>query len=147
MASPTSPTKQCIQCLQINRRASYCYRKKFLLSFTRQYNHHRELERSGRVLKFGSYKHSAQQLMDKGMLVQWTGTADRDWEKVNLTIFGDQAGVFVIEGSRGHLQIPGVSASVLIEDLQQAQFESHPFMTLFEGKLGRDMRAWSIAGE
>ncbi|KAH9226709.1 hypothetical protein K456DRAFT_1803802, partial [Colletotrichum gloeosporioides 23] len=110
-------------------------RKKFLLSFTRQYNHHRELERSGRVLKFGSYKHSAQQLMDKGMLVQWTGTADRDWEKVNLTIFGDQAGVFVIEGSRGHLQIPGVSASVLIEDLQQAQFESHPFMTLFEGKL------------
>lgn len=117
-------------------RANYCYRKKkFLLPFTRQYNHQRELERSGRVPKFGSYKYSARQLMDKGVLVQWTGTADRDWDKINLTISCDQVGVFAIEGSRGHIQIPGASALVPIEDLLQAQFESHQFMTLFEGNL------------
>ncbi|KAL2287808.1 hypothetical protein FJTKL_04628 [Diaporthe vaccinii] len=110
-------------------------KKKFLLPFTRQYNHQRELERSGRVPKFGSYKYSARQLMDKGVLVQWTGTADRDWDKINLTISCDQVGVFAIEGSRGHIQIPGASALVPIEDLLQAQFESHQFMTLFEGNL------------
>lgn len=85
--------------------------------------------------KFGSYKYSARQLMDKGVLVQWTGTADRDWDKISLTISCDQVGVFAIEGSRGHIQIPGASALVPIEDLLQAQFESHQFMTLFEGNL------------
>ncbi|ROW14182.1 hypothetical protein VPNG_04202 [Cytospora leucostoma] len=110
-------------------------KKKFLLPFTRQYNHQRELERSGRVPKFGSYKYSARQLMDKGVLVQWTGTADRDWDKINLSISCDEVGVFSIEGSRGHIQIPGASTLVPIEDLLQAQFESQQFMTLFEGNL------------
>lgn len=110
-------------------------KKKFLLPFTRQYNHQRELERSGRVPKFGSYKYSARQLMDKGVLITWSGTADRDWDKINLTISCDQVGIFAIEGSRGHIQIPGASALVPIEDLLQAQFESHQFMTLFEGNL------------
>lgn len=73
--------------------------------------------------------------MDKGVLVQWTGTADRDWDKINLTISCDQVGVFVIEGSRGHIQIPGASALLSIEDLLQAQFESQQFITLFEGNL------------
>lgn len=85
--------------------------------------------------KFGSYKYSARQLMDKGVLITWSGTADRDWDKINLTISCDQVGVFAIEGSRGHIQIPGASALVPIEDLLQAQFESHQFMTLFEGNL------------
>ncbi|KAJ9152149.1 Ras GTPase-activating-like protein rng2 [Pleurostoma richardsiae] len=110
-------------------------KKRFLLPFTRQYNHQRELERSGRVPKFGSYKYSARQLMDKGVLVSWTGTADRDWDKINLTISCDQVGIFSIEGSRGHIQIPGASALVPIEDLLQAQFEAHQFMNLFEGNL------------
>lgn len=85
--------------------------------------------------KFGSYKYSARQLMDKGVLVQWSGTADRDWDRINLTISCDQVGIFAVEGSRGHIQIPGASAEVPIEDLLQAQFESHQFMTLFEGNL------------
>ncbi|PSR94535.1 hypothetical protein BD289DRAFT_363264 [Coniella lustricola] len=110
-------------------------KKKFLLPFTKQYNHQRELERSGRVPKFGSYKYSARQLMDKGALVTWSGTADRDWDKINLTISCDQVGVFALEGSRGHIQIPGASGLVSIEDLLQAQFESQQFMTLFEGNL------------
>ncbi len=44
-------------------------------------------------------------------------------------------GVFSIEGSRGHIQIPGASALVPIEDLLQAQFEANQFMNLFEGNL------------
>ncbi|KAK4454774.1 hypothetical protein QBC34DRAFT_140781 [Podospora aff. communis PSN243] len=110
-------------------------KKKFLLPFTKQYNHQRELERSGRVPKFGSYKYSARALFDKGVLVSWSGMPERDWGQIDLTISCDEVGVFSLEGSRSHIQIPGASALVPIEDLLQAQFEAHQFMTLFEGNL------------
>ncbi|OAA39169.1 ras GTPase activating protein [Metarhizium rileyi] len=110
-------------------------KKKFILPFTKQYNHQRELERSGRVPKFGSYKYSARTLSEKGVLVSWAGLSDRDWDKINITISCDEVGVFAIEGSRGHIQMPGASALVPIEDMLQAQFESHQFMNLFEGNL------------
>jgi Ras GTPase-activating-like protein IQGAP2/3 len=87
------------------------------------------------VPKFGSYKYSARALSDKGVLVSWQGIPDRDWSQINLTISCDQVGVFSIEGSRGHIQMPGASALVPIEDLLQAQFEAHQFMSLFEGGL------------
>jgi Ras GTPase-activating-like protein IQGAP2/3 len=108
-------------------------KRRFLMPFTKQYNHQRELERSGRVPKFGSYKYSARALSEKGVLVSWAGVAE--WDKVNLTISCDEVGVFSIEGSKGHIQIPGASALVPIEDLLQAQFEAHQFMNLFEGNL------------
>ncbi|KAF4121713.1 Ras GTPase-activating-like protein IQGAP2/3 [Geosmithia morbida] len=110
-------------------------KKRFLLPFTKQYNHQRELERSGRVPKFGSYKYSARALSDKGVLVSWEGVTDRDWEKINLTISCDEVGLFSLEGSRGSIQMPGAIALVPIEDLLQAQFEAHQFMNLFEGNL------------
>ncbi|KKA29968.1 hypothetical protein TD95_003772 [Thielaviopsis punctulata] len=110
-------------------------KKRFLMPFTKQYNHQRELERSGRVPKFGSYKYSVRQLNDKGVVVGWNGVSDRDWDKINLTISCDEVGVFSIEGLRGHVQIPGATATVHIEVLLQAQFDSHQFMNLFEGSL------------
>ncbi|EAQ92625.1 hypothetical protein CHGG_00860 [Chaetomium globosum CBS 148.51] len=110
-------------------------KKRFLLPFTKQYNHQRELERSGRVPKFGSYKYSVRALSDKGVVVSWQGIPERDWGQINLTISCDEVGVFTIEGSRGHIQMPGASALVPIEDLLQAQFEAHQFMNLFEGGL------------
>ncbi|KAK4155529.1 hypothetical protein C8A00DRAFT_31665 [Chaetomidium leptoderma] len=110
-------------------------KKRFLLPFTKQYNHQRELERAGRVPKFGSYKYSARALNDKGVVVSWQGIPERDWGQINLTISCDEVGVFSIEGSRGHIQMPGASALVPIEDLLQAQFEAHQFMSLFEGGL------------
>ncbi|KAG9256102.1 ras GTPase activating protein [Emericellopsis atlantica] len=108
-------------------------RRRFLLPFTKQYNHQRELERSGRVPKFGSYKYSARALSEKGVLVSWAGAGDLD--KTNMTISCDEVGVFNLEGSKGHIQMPGASALVPIEDLLQAQFEAHQFMNLFEGNL------------
>ncbi|KAK0384186.1 hypothetical protein NLU13_8274 [Sarocladium strictum] len=110
-------------------------KKKFLMPFTKQYNHQKELERSGRVPKFGSFKYSARALSEKGVLVSWSGMSERDWDKINLTISCDEVGIFSIEGSRGSIQMPGASALVPIEDLLQAQFEAHQFMNLFEGGL------------
>jgi Ras GTPase-activating-like protein IQGAP2/3 len=128
----TTTTTQHIVCKTNQKQNS---KKRFLLPFTKQYNHQRELERAGRVPKFGSYKYSARALSDKGVVVSWQGIPERDWGQINLTISCDEVGVFSIEGSRGHIQMPGASALVPIEDLLQAQFEAHQFMNLFEGGL------------
>jgi Ras GTPase-activating-like protein IQGAP2/3 len=110
-------------------------KKRFLLPFTRQYNHERELQRTGRQPKFGSFKYSARNLCDKGVLVSWSGYSDKQYEKINITISCDEVGVFFIEGSMGSIQIPGASAQVPLEDCLTAQFNNHQFMNLFEGGL------------
>ncbi|KAI1433498.1 hypothetical protein GGR50DRAFT_668341 [Xylaria sp. CBS 124048] len=109
--------------------------KRHFFPFTKQYNHQRELERSGRVPKFGSYKYSVRALSGKGVIVSWKGVPERDWGNINLTIACDQVGIFNVEGSRGHIQIPGASAIIPIDDLLQAQFEARQFMEFFEGNL------------
>ncbi|KAG9234911.1 Rho GTPase activation protein [Amylocarpus encephaloides] len=108
-------------------------KKRFLMPFSKQYNHERELERSGRKPKFGSFKYSARTLSDKGVLVSWQGYHDREWEKINLTISCDEVGIFFIEGSKGSIQIPGASAQVPMDSLLAAQFANHQYMDLFEG--------------
>ncbi|OWP04822.1 ras GTPase activating protein [Marssonina coronariae] len=108
-------------------------KKRFLMPFSKQYNHERELERSGRKPKFGSFKYSARTLSDKGVLVSWKGYDPREWDKINLTISCDEVGVFFIEGSKGSIQIPGASAQVPMDSLLAAQFANHQFMDLFEG--------------
>jgi Ras GTPase-activating-like protein IQGAP2/3 len=106
-------------------------KKRFLLPFTKQYNHERELARSGRVPKFGSFKYSARNLAEKGVLVAWRGYSERQWDKIDVTISSDEVGVFYLEGSIGSLMIPGAAASVPLDDLLQAQFNNCQFMNLF----------------
>ncbi|RDL33331.1 GTPase activation, GAP [Venustampulla echinocandica] len=108
-------------------------KKRFLMPFSKQYNHERELERSGRKPKFGSFKYSARTLSDKGVLVSWKGYSDREWDKINLTISCDEVGIFFIEGSRASIQIPGASAQVPMDSLLAAQFANNQYMDLFEG--------------
>lgn len=45
-------------------------KKRFVMPFTKQWEHERELQRAGRSFKFGSFKYSARNLADKGVLVQ-----------------------------------------------------------------------------
>ncbi|KAL3425322.1 IQ domain-containing protein containing GTPase activating protein [Phlyctema vagabunda] len=108
-------------------------KKRFLMPFSKQYNHEKELERSGRKPKFGSFKYSARTLSDKGVLVSWKGLGDREWEKTNLTISCDEVGLFSIVGSKGSIDIPGASAQVTMDSLLAAQFANHQYMDLFEG--------------
>jgi Ras GTPase-activating-like protein IQGAP2/3 len=96
-------------------------KKRFLVPFTKQYNHERELQRSGRIPKFGSYKYSARSLADKGVLVHYHGYLEKQYDKINLTISSDEVGVFCIEGSMGSIQMPGASARVPLDDLLQVR--------------------------
>ena len=110
-------------------------KKRFLMPFTKQWDHERELQRSGRVPKFGSFKYSAQDLANRGVLVSWQGYSERQWDKIDLTISSNEVGVFSIEGSNGPIAIPGASAHVPLDDLLQAQFNGTQFLEFFGGQL------------
>jgi Ras GTPase-activating-like protein IQGAP2/3 len=110
-------------------------KKRFLMPFTKQWDHQRELQRTGRVFKFGSYKYSARNLADRGVLVHWKGYTERQWDRVDLTISSNEVGVFMIDGSSGNMMVPGASAQVPLDDLLQAQFNNTQFMDLFENQL------------
>jgi Ras GTPase-activating-like protein IQGAP2/3 len=112
-------------------------KKKFLLPFTRQYNHMRELQRSGREYRFGSFKYSARNLAEKGILVSWNGYSPSQYQHLDITISSNSVGMFEIQGSQGSMMIPGAFAEVPLDGLLSAQFENHQFMNLFgEGKDG-----------
>lgn len=110
-------------------------KKRFVMPFTKQWDHERDLQRSGRVFKFGSYKYSARNLADKGVLVHWKGYTERQWDRVDLTISSNEVGVFTIDGSSGNMMVPGANAQIPLDDLLQAQFNNTQFMDFFEGQL------------
>jgi Ras GTPase-activating-like protein IQGAP2/3 len=122
-------------------------KKKFLLPFTRQYNHMRELQRSGREYRFGSFKYSARNLAEKGILISWTGYHERQWDRLDITISSNAVGVFEIQGSQGSMMIPGAFAEVPLDGLLQAQFDNHQFMNLFgEGQKGNAANGVEVDG-
>lgn len=110
-------------------------KKKFTMPFTKQWDHERELQRTGRSFKFGSYKYSARNLADKGVMVHWKGYLERQWDRVDLTISSNEVGVFTIDGSSGNMMIPSANAQVPLDDLLQAQFNNTQFLDFFEGSL------------
>jgi Ras GTPase-activating-like protein IQGAP2/3 len=110
-------------------------KKRFIMPFTKQWDHERELQRTGRSFKFGSYKYSARNLAEKGVLVHWKGYLERQWDRVDLTISSNEVGVFTIDGSSGNMMIPGANAQIPLDDLLQAQFNNSQFMDFFEGSL------------
>ncbi|CAI7673282.1 unnamed protein product [Penicillium palitans] len=110
-------------------------KKRFLMPFTKQWDHQRELQKSGKIFKFGSYKYSARTLADRGVLVAWKGYAERQWDRVDLTISSNEVGVFTIDGSSGVMMIPGANAQVPLDDLLQAQFNNTQFMDFFDGQM------------
>jgi Ras GTPase-activating-like protein IQGAP2/3 len=110
-------------------------KKRFLMPFTKQWDHERELARSGRIPKFGSFKYSAQELANRGILVSWAGYSERSFHQMDLTISSNEVGVFTIDGSSGSIAMPGASAQVPLDDLLQAQYNGTQFMEFFGGVL------------
>ncbi|KAJ9605731.1 iqgap- protein [Cladophialophora chaetospira] len=110
-------------------------KKRFVMPFSKQWEHERELQRSGRSFKFGSFKYSARTLADKGVLVHWRGYNERQWDRVDLTVSSNEVGVFTIDGSSGNMMVPGANAQIPLDDLLQAQFNNTQFMEFFEGAL------------
>lgn len=106
---------------------------RFVMPFTRQYFHIRELRRHGRVPKFGSHKYTAKQLYDKGVLLQLEGVSPKIYDKIHLTIASDEVGVISVTASFAGMGIPDATMDVRFEDLLQCQFNNVQVMGLFDG--------------
>ncbi|KAH9828073.1 RasGAP C-terminus [Teratosphaeria destructans] len=128
--------EQCLHTLA-NKKGT---KHKFILPFTKQWSHERELEKAGRQPKFGSYKYSARQLADKGVLLAWHGYAPEHWGQLDVVISSDEVGVFHLEASAGSMMLPGGSANLLLDELLQAQYEGRLEVRVFEEMSGGGAR-------
>ncbi|KAI5789447.1 hypothetical protein FPQ18DRAFT_261565 [Pyronema domesticum] len=108
---------------------------KGVMPFSRQWSHMRELEKQGRVPKFGSYKYTAKQLAEKGVLVEMNGWDREGWGRVEITLGSDEVGVFCVEVTEGQMVVPGEGGRVRLEDMLQMQFHGNQFMLLCDGML------------
>ncbi|WPH03405.1 Hypothetical protein R9X50_00628500 [Acrodontium crateriforme] len=125
--------EQCLHTLA-NKKGT---KHKFIMPFTKQWSHERELERTGRQPKFGSYKYSARQLADKGVLLSWAGYAPDYWGQLNIVISSDEVGIFHLEASSGSMMLPGANANLLLDHLLQAQYDNKSSINVFdEGENG-----------
>ncbi|KAI7282256.1 putative ras GTPase activating protein [Hortaea werneckii] len=124
--------EQCLHTLASKKGSKH----KFIMPFTKQWSHERELERAGRQPKFGSYKYSARQLGDKGVLLSWAGCSQENWGQLNVVISSDEVGVFHLEASSGSMMLPGASANLLLDDLLQAQYDNKQSIAVFEESSG-----------
>ncbi|KAJ2236750.1 iqgap- protein [Coemansia sp. RSA 485] len=106
-----------------------------VLPFTRQYFHLRDLQRTGRVPRFGSFKYSAEKLYYKGVIVSVDGYPPRQLDKISLTISSDQPGVFDVQVSLMGVKMPGGGCEIHMQDLLQLQYDNVQTMTLYEGSV------------
>lgn len=107
-------------------------KKGLVLPFTKQYFHMRDLQKTGRIPKFGSYKYSASSLFEKGVLVELNGYNDRQYGQVTFTFSSDQVGVFSIEAAYGSITLPGATVELTLDDLLGQQYNNKPYLTVFD---------------
>lgn len=105
-------------------------KKKFVLPFTQQYFHVRNLKASGKMPKFGSYKYTAQRLHEKGVLLSLDQFSEKQYDQISLTISSDEPGLFTIDASI--LGISGGTVDLRIEDLLEAQFSGQSTLSLMD---------------
>jgi Ras GTPase-activating-like protein IQGAP2/3 len=105
------------------------------MPFTKQYFHLRDLQKSGKTPQFGSFKYSAQDLYDRGILLSIDQFSPRQFDKIDLVISSNQLGVFTIEMFNNTLGITNrmAIADVRLEDLLQAQYRDRASLSLFNG--------------
>ncbi|KZT24523.1 ras GTPase-activating protein [Neolentinus lepideus HHB14362 ss-1] len=110
-------------------------KKRFVMPFTKQFFHLRELQKSGKTPQFGSYKYGAQDLYDKGILLSIDQFSPRQFDKMDIIISSNEVGLFTIEVYNNTLGITNRVASqeLKMEDLLQAQFENRASLSLFNG--------------
>ncbi|KAF9462631.1 ras GTPase-activating protein [Collybia nuda] len=112
-------------------------KKRFVLPFTKQYFHLRDLQKSGQNPQFGSYLYTAKDLYDKGILLSVDKFSPRQFDKILLTMSSNTAGVFtlVLETTMFGATSRIASEDVLMEDLLKAKYEKRSSLSLFKGKV------------
>lgn len=112
-----------------------CSKKRFVMPFTKQYFHLRDLQRTGKSPQFGSFKYSAQDLYDKGILLSIDPYSPRQFDRIDLVLSSNKPGIFNMElyNTMIGTSVPVAETEIRMEDLLQAQFENRVAFALFEG--------------
>ncbi|KAH7887756.1 ras GTPase-activating protein [Phlebopus sp. FC_14] len=110
-------------------------KKRFVLPFTKQYFHLRELQKAGKNPQFGSFRYSAKDLYEKGILLSIDQFSPRQFDRIDVIISSNKAGVFTMEVLNNTVGITNriALADLRMEDLLQAQFENQASLSLFSG--------------
>ncbi|KAK7470669.1 iqgap-related protein [Stygiomarasmius scandens] len=112
-------------------------KKRFVLPFTKQYFHLRDLQKSGQTPQFGSFLYTAKHLYEKGILLSIDQYSPRQFDKLQITMSSNTAGVFTITLESVLLGVAQRIASedVKMEDLLQAKYEQRSSLSLFKGQM------------
>lgn len=90
--------------------------------------HQRQLDKSGKSYKYGSYKYSAQNLYDRGVLLSIDQFSPKQFDKISLTVSSNDVGVF--EVTAAYIGVPVTTVELKLEDLLESQFVSERAETL-----------------
>jgi len=109
-------------------------KQRYVMPFTKQYFHMRNLQRHGKVPQFGSFKYTAQKLFEKGVLLNLEGISPKQYSQISLTISCDEPGLFQIEAETSIMMVrlPVSTMELRLEDLLQCQFNNIQIMSLFD---------------
>ncbi|EPY52439.1 hypothetical protein SPOG_01763 [Schizosaccharomyces cryophilus OY26] len=107
--------------------------KKKLIPFSKQYFHMRELRKSGRVPRFGSFKYTATKLYDRGILVSMSRMPHHD--KLYITISADEIGKFTLEASSNAFNVTSPRCVLQLDDLLSAQYNKVLTIDVLDGRL------------
>ncbi|TIC59892.1 hypothetical protein E3Q03_03628 [Wallemia mellicola] len=110
-------------------------KKRFVLPFTKQWSHLRDLKHNGKRFKFGSYKYSAQELYNRGLLLSIHQVSPRQFDGLFITFSSDEIGVFKIDMNLAGEPKPMASEDVRLEDMLQMQFENKSSIAICEGNV------------
>eukprot|EP00835_Amoeboradix_gromovi_P001972 NODE_101_length_20473_cov_0.516590.p9 type:complete len:138 gc:universal NODE_101_length_20473_cov_0.516590:8283-7870(-) len=106
--------------------------------FNKQYYHQkRVVKENGKLPQFGSYKYTAKQLQEKGVLISidHPEVSVKQYDKIDIAIGSDEAGIFDV--SVTYSPIKGIvvvqeKEQVRLDDLLQSQFEGQTVVMLFD---------------
>ncbi|THV08575.1 ras GTPase-activating protein [Dendrothele bispora CBS 962.96] len=113
-------------------------KKRFVLPFTKQYFHLRDLQKSGQTPQFGSFLYTAKHLYEKGILLSIDQYSPRQFDKLQITMSSNAAGVFTITLESvllGGIAQRIASEDIRMEDLLQAKYEQRSSLSLFKGQM------------
>ncbi|KAG6880044.1 hypothetical protein C0992_007361 [Termitomyces sp. T32_za158] len=112
-------------------------KKRFVLPFTKQFYHLRELQRTGENVPFGSFIYSAKHLYEKGILLSIDQYSPRQFDKIQLTMSSKVVGMLTLRLESTLLGVTTRIASedIRMEDLLQAKYEKRSSFVLFNGKV------------
>jgi len=103
------------------------------MPFTKQFFHQRDLQRQGKSPQFGSFKYSAHDLYDKGILLSIDQTSPRQFDKIDIIISSNKVGIFSLAVIDSHLSVTMGETDLKMEDLLQSHFENRTALSLFDG--------------